>query len=70
VENLRLKLRELVSSDIELGAVVKIQDGLYRGLEGVVIELDSDNAFVLVKLRSIRIIATLPKVFLEGQEDG
>lgn len=70
IEDLRSKLRGMVASDIEVGAHVSILDGKYRGLEGRVLELDQEDAFVHVQLRSIKIIATIPRVFLEAQDEG
>ncbi|MHC4780374.1 MAG: transcription termination/antitermination protein NusG [Planctomycetota bacterium] len=68
---LKHQLRGLVSFDINVGEDVHILDGAYRGLEGVVQELDGDNAYVLIELRSIKIIATVPRVFLSSDtEEG
>ncbi len=67
---LKHQLRGLVSFDIEIGETVQILDGSYRGLEGVVQELDGDNAYVLIELRSIKIIATIPRVFLSSETEN
>jgi len=66
IRNLQRQLRKLVSSDIEIGARVSVVDGLYRGLEGMVLGLDGEEAFVLIELRSIKVIATIPRVLLES----
>jgi len=68
IEELREKLRGLVASDIEVDSQVRVVDGAYKGLEGEVLGLDGDSAFVHVELRSLKIIATIPKVFLESDE--
>lgn len=65
---LQSKLRGLVASDIEIGASVSIHDGRYHGLDGTVLGLADEDAFVYVNLRSIKIIATVPLVFLEAQD--
>jgi transcription antitermination factor NusG len=67
--DLKKQLRELVSSDIEVGASVVILEGPYKGLEGEVLGLEGEDAFVHVELRSIEIIGTVPRVFLESQGD-
>jgi len=66
--NLRVKLRGLVSSDIEVGAEVVVTDGLYRGLEGSVLGIEGDDAFVIIVMRSLSVIATVPLVFLDSQD--
>jgi transcription antitermination factor NusG len=68
VQDLKTQLRGLVASDIEVGTEVLITDGLYRGLEGQVMGAEGDDAFILVVFRSLEVIATIPKVFLESQD--
>ena len=70
VQGLKDQLQQMVSSDIEEGARVMVIDGLYRGLEGEVLGVEGEEAFVLVELRSIQIIATIPRVFLESLGSG
>jgi len=65
VEDLRRKLRELVSMDIQSGAWVRITDGVCRNLEGSVIIVGGDMATVRIRLRSLDLIVTIPAVFLE-----
>ena len=65
IESLRQKLREQVSSDVTPGDWVLVVDGTHKSLEGRVVGLDGENAFVNVKLRSLNLIATIPVVFLE-----
>ncbi len=65
---LREQFQELVTSDIELYDKVRVIDGTYRGLEGVVLGRDHEHAFVEIALRSLKAIATVPLVFLENQE--
>lgn len=64
------KLREMVSSEIPIQAQVDIRGGTYGGLEGLVIGLDDQNGFVRITLRSLDVVATVPRVFLEDQGDG
>ena len=65
IQDLRIKLQELASADIPCNASVRITDGPYQRLEGVVQELVGSNAYVLVNLRSLTMILTIPKIFLE-----
>jgi transcription antitermination factor NusG len=69
------QLREQVSSDLEIGARVKITGGNYLHLEGVIVDLMDDRAAVRIKLRSLDVVAFLPKVFIdviaeEGENRG
>ena len=68
IQDLQRQLRKMVSSDIEVGARIFVLDGLYKGLDGEVLGIENEEAFVLVELRSIKIIATVPLVFLESRE--
>ena len=65
IEQMRKQLREMVASDIEVGDFVCVTNGPYRSLEGDVLGLDGDNAFVRIRLRSLRVIATVPRIFLD-----
>lgn len=64
------QLKEHVSSDLEIGTHVKITGGNYLNLEGVIVDLLDDRAGVRIKLRSLDVIAFLPKVFVEAVGDG
>lgn len=68
VLDLKFQLRGLVASDIEVGSTVQVTDGLYRGLEGEVMGIEGDDAFVYITFRSLKTIATIPKVFLESED--
>lgn len=67
IEEMRTQLRRLVSSDLEVGAFVRVTDGPYRSLEGTVLDTEGDHAIVDIRLRSIALILTIPLVFLEAQ---
>jgi transcription antitermination factor NusG len=69
IEDLRMKLREQVSSDIKIGDWVTIVDGPYKALEGRVVGSGEENSFVEIRLRSLNLIATIPFVFLESTEE-
>ena len=65
IEELRLQLRQRITVEISLGANVRVVDGTYKNLEGVVQGFDGENAFVEIHLRSIELVASLPRVLLE-----
>jgi len=65
VENLRKKLRQLAVADVGPDSEVRVSDGTYKALEGRVLGVRGDHAYVLIQLRSIEIIATVPLAFLE-----
>lgn len=70
IEELKRQFKELVSSDIEIHDKVRVIEGTYRMLEGEVLGKDGEDAFVEIELRSLRVIATIPLVFLESVENG
>lgn len=70
IEAMRFKLREMVTADIPLDSCVSILDGSYRGLEGRVTGLGEENAYVRITLRSLEVVATVPRIFLEEKVDG
>jgi transcription antitermination factor NusG len=66
IEDMRHSLREEASRDIDEGDCVCIQEGTYASMEGVVDELDGDQAKVVIKeMRSRQPTVDLPVVFLE-----
>ncbi len=67
VQEMRAKLRSMMASDIELNAWVKVTDGQYKQLEGRVLDLDDEHAFVKIEMRSLKVIATIPRVFLDPE---
>lgn len=68
IESLRQQLRQLLSSDIGALDRVQVIDGTYRGLDGVVVGLDGDSAFVEIHMRSLEMVATIPLVFLDTMD--
>lgn len=64
IMDLRKKLSEHVSSDIITDSKVVVSTGLLSNLEGEVVDVGEELAFVLFKLRSIDIMASLPRAFL------
>ena len=70
IEEMRGQLRALVASDIEVGAEVRVTDGPYKALAGKVLDVEGDQAIVEIHLRSLELILTIPRVFLEAEEHG
>jgi transcription antitermination factor NusG len=66
IRNLKAQLQERVASDIQVGEVVRICEGQYRKMEGIVTGMDGSDAHVFIKLRSLQVVATVPRVFLES----
>ena len=66
IQDMKAKLQSLVSSEIPVGAQVLVLDGIYRNLSGKVTGLEEDNAFVYISLRSLDVVATVPRIFLEA----
>lgn len=67
IREMQGKLRELTSSEIPVGAEVVVLDGTYRHLTGKVTGVEGDNAFIYIRLRSLEVVATVPRIFLEAQ---
>ena len=68
IQSMKDQLRQQIAADIEEGAQVRVRDGIYRSLIGRVMGVQDDHAFVKIELRSIKLIATVPRVFLEVEE--
>lgn len=65
IQEIRDRMREVVSETVYHGTVVRVVDGLYNGLSGKVVGEDKESVFVLIELRSISIIATIPRFCVE-----
>ena len=64
VQDLRDRLSEMVAPEIQEGMKVKIARGICLGLIGVVVGLDNDEAHVLIELRTLHTIRTIPRFAL------
>lgn len=64
VQELRDRLAEMVAVEIEEGMRVEITRGICQGLQGVVVGLSGEGAYVLVSLRTLRTIRTIPRFAL------
>lgn len=65
IQSLSKKLRRISCSGLTVGTHVNIMEGLYEEMDGVIVDIDGDHAAVQIVLRSLEIIAVLPKIFLE-----
>jgi transcription antitermination factor NusG len=65
VAELRKQLNQEVAADIIPGMKVLVTDGIYSKLEGIVLDTEGDHAVIHFELRSLKVIAKVPKVFLE-----
>lgn len=70
VRGMERQLRALATAEIPHGAHVTVQEGQYRKLTGEVVGIEGDDAFIRIKMRSLDIVVTVPKVFLEEDEDS
>lgn len=68
VELLREQLRQQVVSDVTEGMVVRITDGPYAHLDASILELDGEYAHIHVALRSLDLIARVPRMFVVPAE--
>jgi len=72
IQEIKHKMRALQAEDLPLGSRVVIVDGTYASLNGEVVATHDDFFFVHIVLRSLNIIATVPRnmVELEGGQSG
>jgi transcription antitermination factor NusG len=68
VKDLQRRLREMISREIEVGTEVRVHEGLHTGLVGKVIDSHGDDAFVMVKLRTIETVRVFPRYILRPAE--
>ena len=65
IAELRQKLQDQTAIGVAVGDSVKVLHGRFRYLEGVVQGINGDLAFVGITLRSLEVIAGIPRSFLE-----
>jgi len=68
IEELKTQLQGMLASNIVMYDKVVAIDGTYKSLEGLVLGIDGDKAFVRINLRSMEVIAAIPLIFLEVVE--
>lgn len=71
IEEMRTRLQEVLSAEIEVGMQVLVLEGTYAKLEGEVVGIADEDAHVHIQMRSFETIRSIPRVFLEpvGEED-
>jgi len=70
IDDMRRRLQEVLAADIEEGMRVNITQGTYAKLDGEVLDVGAEEAQVLIKLRSFKVIRSIPRVFLEPVGDA
>lgn len=65
IKDLRKQLSQEVAADIIPGMTVRVLDGIYSKLEGIVLDTEDDHAVIHFELRSLKVISKVPKAFLE-----
>ena len=69
IQDLRDQLSQMIAVEIEEGMQVEVVRGSYRGLEGCVVALTDEMAHVLIELRTLRTIRTIPRFALLPREE-
>lgn len=67
IRGMMTQLRSQVASDIEVGDQVRVIGGSYLHLDGTVVDLTEDRVAVRITLRSIDVVAWMPKVFVDSE---
>lgn len=66
IEEMRQKLKSHIATDLDVGMHVTVTEGIYGNLKAEVVALDEEEvAQVLIELRSIKIITSIPRIFLD-----
>jgi hypothetical protein len=65
IVDLRKQLSLEIAADIVPGMTVRVLDGIYSKLEGIVLDTEDDHAVIHFELRSLKVISKVPKAFLE-----
>ena len=69
IRNFRKRLGEMVAADVEVDALVVVNSGKYKGMEGRVLEVDGTDAHVEFRLRSLWRLTSIPTIFLVTSDD-
>lgn len=65
IREMRRQLSEELATDIIPGMSVVVTEGTYAKLEGMVEDIEEDDAMIYFNMRSLQCIAKIPKVFLD-----
>ena len=69
VQELKDRLAHMVAVEIQEGMRVRVSRGVCQGLDGKVVGLDGETAYVLINLRTLQTIRTIPRFALVPQGD-
>jgi transcription antitermination factor NusG len=69
IEGLKRQLQAEIGMLVSVGDRVRVVEGTYRSLEGIIQGRDEENAFVEFDFRSMLSVATVPLAFLESASD-
>lgn len=70
VQDLKKRLGELIGVELEEGMKVRVCEGSFIGLQGVIVGVSGESATVLVELRSLRALRKMPRFMLRPQDDN
>jgi len=71
VNELKQKLKEMLTFDLKAGERVLVGEGNLKNLEGEVIDvLENDLALIYFEFRSLRLATSIPKYFLKRLENN
>lgn len=70
VQDLKKRLGELVGVEMKEGMKVRVCEGSFIGLQGVIVGISGEFATVLVELRSLRALRKMPRFMLRPQDDN
>jgi len=66
VDELKHKLKKMLTCDLKVGERVFVSEGNLRNLEGEVLDiLDEDQALIYFEFRSLKVATAMPKYFLK-----
>lgn len=68
ITQMKTQLSEKMSTEISIGDEVEIVRGRYSPLEARVADIEGNDAVIVIDLRSIHIITSIPKVFLSVKD--
>lgn len=65
IVDLQTQLREILQADLEIGQWVRVAGGNYSGIEGEVVDVYEDTVAIRIRLRSLDVIAAIPKTLVD-----
>lgn len=69
VREIRTQLASKIASDVVAGMQVCVNDGMFNNLEGEVLCVEGEDAHVRITMRSLDLIAKIPRIFLTPPKD-